>query len=329
MLPEPLESRLLMHGVAHVDMLTTPLIPAPHPVAIHLLHASSAPSGTVGSSDASPSSATIQLAVADVSVPAAPQGLVTEATAGVVSLTWSPVAGAASYTVYRSLHASHLGTAIATGLLAPAYTDSQVSSGRTYFYSVSATNLAGESAPSLQTPATATASVASVTFGTAWGLPNEAQFQNSNSAQNQIDGQVALPLSDPNLQLQSVDFQVSGAGATGGPVGKYQWDCQPDLNSANSYFFASVAWSAPSGTALAQAGVVGQSGGFQSNTGGPDGNIDVSLSSYGPTGLPTTPFVGVGTFPVGISSTVGYGGFSRSGSIQGVYTGFAFVTYVY
>src|SRR5262249_31678257 len=66
-----------------------------------------------------------------------------------VTITWTASAFATSYTVYRSTVQGQQGASVGmtntTGL-----TDTTVTPGVTYFYSVSATNVAGTSAPSTQ-----------------------------------------------------------------------------------------------------------------------------------------------------------------------------------
>jgi len=85
--------------------------------------------------------------------PAAPTGL--SATGGdqKVDLTWSPVTGATSYNIYRSLTT---GGPYGTAIVSPtaSYTDSTVTNGTKYYYVVYAVNSAGESATSSEVSAT-------------------------------------------------------------------------------------------------------------------------------------------------------------------------------
>lgn len=88
-------------------------------------------------------------------VPAAPTGL--KATAGntQVGLTWNPSAGAAIYNVYRrTATTAQVHRATVTN---PAFTDTGLTNGTTYFYQVSAVNKTGESAKSAEVSATPTA----------------------------------------------------------------------------------------------------------------------------------------------------------------------------
>ena len=80
------------------------------------------------------------------SKPAAPTGLTAMPTTGQISLTWTPVTGAATYNVYRSTTPGGEGaTPFQTGLTSPAFTDTDVTSGVTYYYEVTAVDPFGES----------------------------------------------------------------------------------------------------------------------------------------------------------------------------------------
>jgi hypothetical protein len=90
--------------------------------------------------------------------PPAPAGLAATAGSGAVALTWSPVAGATSYSAYRGNSAgalsskAKLGTATTT-----AFNDATVSDGTRYFYQVTASNAGGESSGSSEVSATPSA----------------------------------------------------------------------------------------------------------------------------------------------------------------------------
>ncbi|GIP60500.1 glycoside hydrolase family 6 protein [Paenibacillus sp. FSL W8-0186] len=89
-------------------------------------------------------------------VPAAPAGLTATAGNAQVSLTWSAVNGATSYTVKRATTSGGPYTNVATGLTTPSYTDTSLTNGTTYYYVVSASNSAGQSPNSAQVSATPT-----------------------------------------------------------------------------------------------------------------------------------------------------------------------------
>ncbi len=80
--------------------------------------------------------------------PAAPAGLAASAGNGKVVLNWQAVPGAYSYNVKRSTVSGGPYTSVASGLTQTGYTDLAVQNGTTYYYVVSAVNLAGESANS-------------------------------------------------------------------------------------------------------------------------------------------------------------------------------------
>lgn len=86
---------------------------------------------------------------APVAVPEAPTGLQARPGDAQVSLSWTAVAGARSYNVYRSTSAGSQGPKIGTSSTTD-YTDLAVVNGSTYYYAVSADNAAGEGSASAQ-----------------------------------------------------------------------------------------------------------------------------------------------------------------------------------
>jgi len=86
---------------------------------------------------------------ADPGALAAPTGLTAIAGDKTVSLNWTAVTSATSYNVYRGRSSGNESkTALATGLTSPAYKDSAVNNGTTYFYKVTALNGAAASSQS-------------------------------------------------------------------------------------------------------------------------------------------------------------------------------------
>jgi fibronectin type 3 domain-containing protein len=81
--------------------------------------------------------------------PAAPTHLTATAGNAAVTLTWTASIGATSYNVKRSLISGGPYTQIAASI-STSYTDTALTNGTTYYYVVSAINLAGESANSAQ-----------------------------------------------------------------------------------------------------------------------------------------------------------------------------------
>jgi glucosylceramidase len=90
-------------------------------------------------------------------LPPPPLQLLARAPGNTVSLTWKPSPTATSYTVKRSTTQSGPYAEIANGITTTSFTDSLVSEGITYHYTISATNSLGSganSAPASETPST-------------------------------------------------------------------------------------------------------------------------------------------------------------------------------
>ncbi|MGO8669784.1 MAG: fibronectin type III domain-containing protein [Capsulimonadaceae bacterium] len=88
-------------------------------------------------------------------VPAVPTGLGATAGNAQVSLSWSATLGATSYNIYRATTSGGEGsTAYKTGITTVSYTDSGVTNGLTYYYTVAAINGGGTSAQSSEASAT-------------------------------------------------------------------------------------------------------------------------------------------------------------------------------
>ncbi|MDB5885614.1 MAG: hypothetical protein JWR74_1785, partial [Polaromonas sp.] len=74
-----------------------------------------------------------------------------------VNLSWTAPAGASTFNIYRSLTSGAQGTtAYRTGLASPAFSDTGLATGTTYFYTVTGANPATESAQSAEVSAAAT-----------------------------------------------------------------------------------------------------------------------------------------------------------------------------
>lgn len=88
-------------------------------------------------------------------VPAAPAGVTAAGDRTHVTVNWLPSTWATGYTVLRATRPEGPYEKLATGIAKPTYTDDRVRTGRTYHYTVSATNSLGRSGDSA--PASATA----------------------------------------------------------------------------------------------------------------------------------------------------------------------------
>ncbi len=89
--------------------------------------------------------------------PAAPTGLSALAGNAQVSLSWTAVNGATSYSLHRSTISGGSYTTIATGVMATSYLNTGLTNGVTYYYVVTALSTSGESPNSNQASATPTA----------------------------------------------------------------------------------------------------------------------------------------------------------------------------
>jgi hypothetical protein len=78
-------------------------------------------------------------------IPAAPAMLLASPGDGAVPLRWQASFGATSYTVSRSTISGGPSETIASGVTGSSYTDTSVTNGTTYYYTVTATNSAGTS----------------------------------------------------------------------------------------------------------------------------------------------------------------------------------------
>jgi fibronectin type 3 domain-containing protein len=87
-----------------------------------------------------------------IALPSVPTGVTAIGTNGAVSLSWSVATGATSYNVKRSTTSG--GEVTIANVGTPSYYDTSVANGQQYFYEVSSTNNAGESANSSEVSAT-------------------------------------------------------------------------------------------------------------------------------------------------------------------------------
>jgi fibronectin type 3 domain-containing protein len=99
--------------------------------------------------------------------PPAPSGLASNPAAGSIALTWNPSAGATSYSVYRGTAPGAEGATPVATTTSDSFTDTGLTNGTGYYYTVAATNTGGASAKSAETNTVPTAAVVAppVPFG--------------------------------------------------------------------------------------------------------------------------------------------------------------------
>ncbi len=96
-----------------------------------------------------------EVSATPVAPPPAPTGLTATPGNAQVSLSWSASSGATTYNVYRATTSGGEGsTAYATGITTTTYTNTGLTSGTKYFYTVAAVNAGGTSAQSSEVSAT-------------------------------------------------------------------------------------------------------------------------------------------------------------------------------
>ena len=131
------------------------------------------------SSGASPNSSEVS-ATPIIAPPGPPSGLVAIGTNGAVNLSWSSGTGAASYNVKRSTTSGSEVTI--TNVTTTNFSDVSVVNGTPYFYTVSSTNSAGESADSSEATATPNTPPAAPASVIATGGSNQVSLSWSGSA---------------------------------------------------------------------------------------------------------------------------------------------------
>ena len=112
--------------------------------------------------------------------PPAPTGLSATGGNAQVALTWTGSTGATSYNVYRGTSSGgESSTPIASGLTGASYTDTSVTNGTTYYYTVAAVDSGGTSGMSNEASATPQAPATEAPFGgTPWPIPGTVQAEN-------------------------------------------------------------------------------------------------------------------------------------------------------
>jgi hypothetical protein len=183
--------------------------------------------------------------------PAAPTGLSATPGSQQVSLTWTASSGATLYNIHRAAVTGGPYTPIQSDWAGTSFTDSGLTNGTPYYYVVTATNVAGESAASNEAAATPFAPVATSTALAS--APNPSTFG------------------------QSVTFTAtvtSGSGVPAGTVtfteGATTWASNVAVNGSGQASFSTTALSVGSHTLTATfTGASGWLGSSGSNGGAP------------------------------------------------------------
>jgi alpha-L-arabinofuranosidase len=176
------------------------------------------------------------------SLVSAPSGLTATAAFARVTLNWSEFVGSTSYSVKRASASGGPYSILATGLTGTTWTDTTVTSGVTYYYVISATAGATESANSAELAATPKSSIAINAGGPASGSFGADAWYSTGNAYTTVNA-------------------VSTSGvADAAPAAVYQserWGnltyTVPGLNPGTSYLvrlhFAEIFFGAPGGAA--------------------------------------------------------------------------------
>jgi hypothetical protein len=145
-------------------------------------------------------------------VPAAPTNLTASAGDAQASLSWTASSGASSYTVKRSTTAGGPYANVATGLTTTSFTDTSVVNGTTYFYVVSASNAAGESANSTEASARPVAPPTATTL--TFSPEADTYVDNTTPSTNFGSGGTLKVDTSPSIRNAYLRFTISGVSGT-------------------------------------------------------------------------------------------------------------------
>jgi len=164
-------------------------IDAPVPETIYVgLVVSSADNGTLNSSIFSHVQITGGDGDAPISAPAAPAALLASPGDGAVPLRWQASFGATGYSINRSTTSDGPYVTVASDVEGSSYTDTSVTNGTTYYYTVTASNSVGTSDLSPEDRATPVRPLVNVATG---GAAYDGEFVSPDNASSAFDGNSA------------------------------------------------------------------------------------------------------------------------------------------
>jgi fibronectin type 3 domain-containing protein len=167
--------------------------------------------------------------ITSATAPPAPTGLTATPGNAQVALSWSASSGATSYNVYRgTTSGGESGTAIATGITGTSYTNTGLTNGTHYYYTVNAVNAGGTSGASNE--ANATPSTGN-THGGTWAVV--CTFTSTATWHN-----LAQQPNVPTNTAYTASFWMKGTGS----VTLVAYGVQTATNLASTSFTATSSW---------------------------------------------------------------------------------------
>ena len=185
-------------------------------------------------------------------VPSPPTGLTAATGSGNITLNWSAPTNAASFTIKRSTTNGAGYSAIASNVYAPPFVDTSCTSGRSFYYVVSAVNNIGESANSAQATATPTNALPDVVVTAITWWPATIYPGNNVTFTATVKNQGSAPAPGNGTSI-GIGFSVDGVGGfwSGGYAGPLQPGASVNL-TANG---GSIYWLATAGSHAVTANV--------------------------------------------------------------------------